>query len=235
MFYGLVLRITHLLDRFSIFAASNMGNVHCFKYSFKAMLFKQKQLKGIRSGTVSLAFRKWRTPVVKAGSRHHTPIGLVEILEITKVEANSISEVDAINAGYGNRNELFSLLNSFSEGDIYRISVRFHSEDPRIEMREKSGISGQDFEVLKARLDKLDRYSREGVWTMAVLLAIRDHPQLRAAELVLVTGKQKEWLKVNIRKLKNLGLTISHETGYSLSPLGEAFLDMDATLNRLKS
>ena len=41
----------------------------------------------------------------------------------------------------------------------------------------------------------------------------------------LMTGFEKEWLKLNIRKLKNLGLTISHNVGYRLSPLGEHFIE----------
>jgi hypothetical protein len=38
------------------------------------------------------------------------------------------------------------------------------------------------------------------------------------------TGFEKAWLKINIRKLKNLGLTISHNPGYTLSPRGKAYL-----------
>ncbi|GAA4173979.1 hypothetical protein GCM10022218_17670 [Sphingobacterium ginsenosidimutans] len=37
---------------------------------------------------------------------------------------------------------------------------------------------------------------------------------------------EKEWLKLNIRKLKNLGLTISHTVGYEISPLGERFIQL---------
>jgi ribosomal protein S19E (S16A) len=32
-----------------------------------------------------------------------------------------------------------------------------------------------------------------------------------------------------VRKLKALGLTISHEVGYEISPRGRAFLDREAT------
>lgn len=43
-------------------------------------------------------------------------------------------------------------------------------------------------------------------------------------DLAAITGFEKIWLKLNIRKLKNLGLTISHEIGYELSPLGKLYL-----------
>ena len=32
-------------------------------------------------------------------------------------------------------------------------------------------------------------------------------------------------MKADIRKLKSLGLTISHDVGYELSPRGAAYLD----------
>ena len=38
-------------------------------------------------------------------------------------------------------------------------------------------------------------------------------------------GKEKQWFKLNVRKLKNLGLTESKSTGYTISPRGKAFLE----------
>jgi hypothetical protein len=37
-------------------------------------------------------------------------------------------------------------------------------------------------------------------------------------------GQERLPFKANVRKLKRLGLTISLETGYRLSPRGEAYL-----------
>ena len=54
--------------------------------------------------------------------------------------------------------------------------------------------------------------------------AIAEHPHLAAAELAERTGFDKEWLKLQVRKLKNLGLTISHHPGYELSPRGRVVL-----------
>ncbi len=41
-----------------------------------------------------------------------------------------------------------------------------------------------------------------------------------AAEL----GRERDPFKIDVRKLKNLGLTLSLETGYRLSPRGRAYL-----------
>jgi hypothetical protein len=73
-------------------------------------------------------------------------------------------------------------------------------------------------------LARLDAAAASGPWTTKVLRAIAKHPMLPAVELAKKTGFEKAWLKINIRKLKNLGLTISHNPGYTLSPRGKAYL-----------
>ena len=40
-----------------------------------------------------------------------------------------------------------------------------------------------------------------------------------------VLGRERFALKTDIRKLKGLGLTLSLEVGYEISPRGQAFLD----------
>ena len=71
----------------------------------------------------------------------------------------------------------------------------------------------------------MDARSKTGDWTRTVLLIIEAHPMTAAAELAVRTGFKKDWLKLNVRKLKNLGLTISHQPGYELSPRGIVVLN----------
>ena len=54
---------------------------------------------------------------------------------------------------------------------------------------------------------------------------IRNHPGIVSGELARMTGYEQKWFKPQVRKLKNLGLTISLEVGYKLSPRGAALLD----------
>jgi len=77
---------------------------------------------------------------------------------------------------------------------------------------------------LKAALDNLDKFSKVGKWTTKTLQVIKENPKMKAADLAVKAKKEKEWLKLNVRKLKALGLTISHEPGYTLSPRGEEYL-----------
>mgnify|MGYP000654591376 CR=1 FL=1 len=189
------------------------------------MLFKQIHLEGIKDGHISLAFRKWKKPSVKKGSLLKTSIGQVEIIEIQEINLNKINEVDAQKAGFDHLKDLLKTLNSSKEGNIYKICVRYHSPDPRIELRQKSELSEKEFQELITRLKRLDQYSKSGQWTMKILKAIHENPKLKAADLAIKTGYEKEWLKLNVRKLKNLGLTVSHHPGYTISSLGSLFLE----------
>jgi hypothetical protein len=188
------------------------------------MLFKTVHLEGIRSGKIKLAFRKWKVAAVKSGSLVKTRVGLIQIVDIAQVTADEITTANAKQAGFDSREKLLAQLNAVTEGKIFKIKVRYHGEDPRIVLREQAALTDDAFAVIRERLQRLDRYSKQGAWTRQLLELIRDNPKLRAADLAAKSGKEKEWLKLNVRKLKNIGLTISHDPGYTLSPLGEAFL-----------
>lgn len=103
-------------------------------------------------------------------------------------------------------------------------AVSYHSPDPRIKLRERTELSEEEFMDLKNKLKKLDHRSSQGAWTEKVLLTIKGNPNLHAVGIANLTGFEKEWLKLNIRKLKNMGLTISHTVGYEISPLGNQYL-----------
>lgn len=189
------------------------------------MLFKEKYLKGIRLGEISLAFRKWKKPAVKTGSLIKTSIVLVEIKAVSEIDVSEIKIGDAINAGFASLDELLQLLSKTEQGVIYKIHVRYFDEDPRIALRENTNPENTALQGITSKLERLDRYSKQGNWTLEILKLIHQNPTLRAADLAQRTKWEKEWLKLNIRKLKNIGLTISHEVGYSISPLGEKYME----------
>jgi len=188
------------------------------------MLFKQAHLEGIASGKVSLAFRKWEKPAVNKGSLINTAIGVVAITGIREYPISRVTEADAVAAGYKDLAALHTALNKIQEGILYRIDVHYHSEDPRIKLREQTSLTAEALAMITTKLARLDQFSAQGSWTATVLDAIHRYPCLKAAVLAEQLGMQKEWLKLNIRKLKNLGLTISQPEGYTLSPLGEEYL-----------
>lgn len=187
------------------------------------MLIKAAHLHGIKSGTIRLAFRSWQKPAVKAGTLMKTFIGLVKVVSIVTIKETQILKKDSKDAGFENLEQLLKSLNHQAANNIYKIELCYHSEDPRIELRE-SLLTDLVYASLKDKLARLDQHSKQGLWTKKVLLAIKANPQLRAEDLAKLTDFEKQWLKLNIRKLKNLGLTISHEVGYELSPLGKALV-----------
>mgnify|MGYP006921737166 CR=1 FL=1 len=56
------------------------------------MLLKRRFLDGIAGGSISLVFRRWRKPTVKAGGTLKTAVG---VLAIDEVESTPLSKVTA--------------------------------------------------------------------------------------------------------------------------------------------
>jgi len=187
------------------------------------MLLNRAELDAIFAGTMSILFRRWRRPSVKSGGTLKTAIGVLAIGQVAKVAASKISADDAARAGFESRGQLLESLDR-REGDIYRIEVRYAGADPRIALREHDQVSDVEFEEVQTKLERLDAASQVGPWTVRILKALEKHPHLAAESLAAKTGDDKPWLKLNVRKLKNLGLTISHHPGYELSPRGIAVL-----------
>jgi hypothetical protein len=172
---------------------------------------------------VSLAFRRWRRPTVKPGGTLLTAAGLLHIGDIEIVTQADISNTDARRAGYESRVALLAELNERKEGEIYRIEFGPLEPDPRVALREQRADTSE-LQALIVRLDRLDARS-DAAWTRRVLEIIEAHPAVRAGDLCAMVGQEKLPFKLNVRKLKALGLTESLEVGYRLSPRGMALLD----------
>lgn len=189
------------------------------------MLFRKEFLDGIRAGAVTLAFRRWRRPSVQAGGTLLTPVGILSIKSAQPVALNRISEADAHQAGYESREVLLDELRRRPDGRIYRIELGPLLPDPRIALRETPAETDAEIQVLRRRLSRLDARAPEGAWTFPTLEALSSHPGVRAGDVCGLVGQEKERFKLNVRKLKNLGLTESLGVGYRLSPRGKALLD----------
>ena len=74
-------------------------------------------------------------------------------------------------------------------------------------------------------LQKLARLDAREPWTRTVLDLIDAHPGRRAGDLAAMLGRETHAFKLDVRKLKALGLTESLPVGYRLSPRGLAYLD----------
>jgi hypothetical protein len=188
------------------------------------MLFPPVTLQAIADGKVTLAFRRWERPRVNAGGRQRTAIGVIAFEAVEPVDRDALHEADATAAGFASVNQLLAFVDRRTAGAIYRIRLRLAGPDPRIALRESLPDAGQ-LRELTDRLDRLDRASRHGAWTRPVLRLIRDRPGVRAADLAAAFGRERLPFKLDVRKLKELGLTESLNPGYRLSPRGVALLD----------
>ena len=186
------------------------------------MLFKQDVLRRIAAGEVTLAFRRWRRPTVRAGGTLRTRAGVLAIEAVDVVAPGDVTDADARRAGAVDAAALLQQLPG--DGPLYRIALRPAGPDPRIALRERSDLSPAERATIDHRLVRLDAASRHGPWTAEVLRLIAARPATRAAELAAAQGRETARFKADVRKLKELGLTESLERGYRLSPRGRAYV-----------
>lgn len=186
------------------------------------MLIRHDVLRRIEAGEVTLVFRRWRHPRVKAGGRMRTMVGLLAIESVEVVQPEDVTDADARRAGRADRDAL--LKDVPGQGPLYRVALRWAGPDPRIALRERADISPAERDELDRRLARLDAASRHGPWTAEVLRLIGERPATRAPDLARELGREKAPFKRDVRKLKELGLTESLEVGYRLSPRGRAYL-----------
>lgn len=179
------------------------------------MLFRMAVLERVMRGEVTLAFRRWSRPTVKAGGTLRTAMGVLAIDAVEPV--GTVDAEDAARAGYASLDALIVELGA-REGQLYRIAFHVTGEDPRLALRERDGLDADEVAELKARLAKL------GDWAERALAMIGSKEGIPAVELAVALGFGKPALKARIRKLKELGLTESLMVGYRLSPRGRALL-----------
>jgi hypothetical protein len=188
------------------------------------MLIRNDVLERIVTGAIDTQFRRQKRPTVKPGGTLRTRVGMLAILAVDRIELEDVTDDDARRSGAVDAAQVVTELQSKSEGDYYRVRLGFAGADPRATLRADDQLTDDDVAQLTARLDRLDRSSASGPWTRTTLELIRDRPFVRAPELAASVGRETPPFKNDVRKLKALGLTISHSPGYELSPRGHALM-----------
>lgn len=189
------------------------------------MLLPPKVAHGVADGSVTLAFRRWKKQAVKVGSEFRTVAGVVRVEDVVVVDAAAITDEDAVAAGWPDAERLRRQLDKVDAPTTYRVTLSVAGPDPRVALREATELTDADVEAIDTRLERLDRASSHGRWTMATLDLIRRRPHTRAPDLAAEMGRERDPFKIDVRKLKNLGLTRSFEVGYEVSPRGLAYLE----------
>jgi hypothetical protein len=195
------------------------------------MLFNRRLHTGIRDGTVTLTIRRWARPQARVGGTYRLDAeGVIEVTAIHRVAPAQVSDGDARKCGYANRASLLSELERWggqlsAREQLYRIEFRYlASTDPRLELRASDDLSADELRALQAKLAAMDARSTHGPWTLRTMQLIEKRPRVLAAELAAACNRERLPFKTDVRKLKALGLTISHQVGYEISPRGRALL-----------
>jgi len=194
------------------------------------VLFKQTFKALIRDGSVTMTFRAWKAAKVVVGNSYRLgPDDAIVVEAVDEVAVGSITPAQARRSGFANVDELLAMLRKSarsrltSRSKVFRVAFRHEQQaDPRAERREDASAGALD--DVQARLERMDRLSRRGPWTTEALQLIAQHPRVAASKLAPRMPRETRAFKADIRKLKELGLTVSHEVGYSLSPRGRAML-----------
>jgi hypothetical protein len=189
------------------------------------MQFEPRLRHGLRDGNITVAFRRWRRGQVVAGHQYRTGAGLVLAESVEVISPGDITPELAIAAGFPTVKAAVADLRGDPELPLYCIRFRaLEGPDPRDELAGTADLTDSDVEAISKRLTRLDGASRRGPWTTEVLEQIAVRPAVSSALLAADLDWDRPDYKLHVRHLKALGLTISLDVGYRLSPRGSAYL-----------
>lgn len=188
------------------------------------MLFKDAQLHGIRSGSITRSFRFWKQPRVREGGVYRIRPDLA--IRVTGIApwAKRPSAADAVRAGFADLAALEKALGDRRGQTLYLVKFERCDVPEDSRTRLALGVASDDsMKGLRKRLADMDRRRADGPWTDAVLELIERFPGRRSGDLAAMLGWPTADFKQRVRRLKSLGLTLSLEVGYRLSPLGSSY------------
>lgn len=188
------------------------------------MLLPPVVVRGVADGSMSLAFRRWREQDVKPGAEFKSAGSVIRVEAVEVVDPASITDDEAVLAGLKDAAAVRKRLAPDESWPTYKVTLAYAGPDPRIALRESAELSDADVAAIDAKLERLDKASSHGPWTMRTLGLIRDNPQRRAPDLAEIEGRETAPFKIDVRKLKGIGLTVSFPVGYEISPRGLAYL-----------
>ncbi|MGV0742531.1 hypothetical protein [Mycolicibacterium sp. XJ870] len=188
------------------------------------MLLNRPTAEGIANGTITLVLRRWDAPRAKAGGTQRTSTGTVRIDDVAEHPGDyRVSAAHARAAGYPDAQAAQADLDRRPAQHTYVITVSYLAPDERPDLAADDALSKADVATISARLDRWDAATTEP-WTRQYLAMIAANEAVRAPDLADRVGLDVPRFKRRVRQLKGLGLTISLDVGYRISPRGRAYL-----------
>ena len=134
------------------------------------MLFRPARLAGLADGSVTLAFRRWKRPTVRAGGTLTTPVGVLAIDDVRSIDEDDITDDDARRAGYAGRAAVLAELGPATRtASCTGSSSTSPAPIPGSPCASSGDLTDDDVAELARRLARLDAASTHGPWTAAVL------------------------------------------------------------------
>jgi hypothetical protein len=190
------------------------------------LMFTSDDHERVASGEITVTWRLWKYAHVKAGKLYVSGFsfgGAIAVDDVREVRAADITDADALEAGQPDATALIEVARSHTGRTVtpdtllYRVRFHFEAEAPP-----KPEYS---LDEVSKRLQRLDKASRTGPWTLQTLHLVEENPGIVSRHLAPQIDMPRDDFKLNVRKLKNLGLTLSLPVGYELTELGQTYLD----------
>ncbi len=187
------------------------------------MLLNRDTAEGIANGSITLVLRRWDKPRAKPGGTQRTVAGTIRVDDVTEHPGGfRVTAAQARAAGYPDAKSAQQDLDRRPAEHTYVITVSYLAPDERPDLAADDELSAADVEAITARLDRWDAATEP--WTRPYLEMIGANEAVRAPDLAARVGLDVPRFKRRVRQLKGLGLTISLDVGYRLSPRGRAYL-----------
>lgn len=189
------------------------------------MLLTRDTAEGITNGRITLVLRRWDAPRVKTGGTQRTVAGTIRIDAVTEHAGGyRVTAAEARAAGYPSAASAQRDLDKRPARHTYVIAVSFLAPDERPDLAADDRLSEADVAAIGARLARWDAATQP--WTRQYLEMIGANEAVRAPDLAERVDLDVPRFKRRVRQLKALGLTISLDVGYRLSPRGRAYLHL---------
>jgi hypothetical protein len=188
------------------------------------VLLNRDTAEGIANGSITLVLRRWDAPRARPGGTQRTMVGTIRVDDVAEHPGSyRVTAAQARAAGYPDAKTAQQELNRRPAKHTYVITVSYLAPDERPELAADDSLSAADVDAITARLARWDA-AAETPWTREYLEMVGANEAVRAPDLAARVGLDVPRFKRRVRQLKGLGLTISLDVGYLLSPRGRAYL-----------
>jgi hypothetical protein len=188
------------------------------------MQFTKDFKEAIRAGSVCCSFRTWPSPQAKVGGQYNLhPTGAIEVTALRQIRFADAGHRQVRQSGFPDTEALRAYLKVDDNDLVYLVEFRYLGE-VTVKVPPGQKLNARQARSLANKLTRMDQRSGRGPWAHRTLTLIDQQPGTRAADLAGVLGWDTAPFNANVRKLKQLGLTLSLDTGYRLTDRGVALL-----------